>query len=48
MRQTDTMAHSRKIERRLEALERAGVALLCLTWLLLVLGAVLALIGIYS
>jgi hypothetical protein len=42
------MAHSRKVERRLEALERAGVVLQCLLWLLLVSGAVLALIGMFS
>jgi uncharacterized membrane protein YiaA len=42
------MAHNRKVQRRLEALERAGVTLLRLSWLLLVVGAVLALIGLFS
>jgi hypothetical protein len=48
MCQTDTIAHNRKVERRLDSLERAGAALVCLPWLLLAGGGVLALIGISS
>jgi hypothetical protein len=48
MHQTNTIAHNREVERRLDSLERAGVGLVCLSWLLLVGGSALALIGVLS